>query len=46
MQGMFHHYGNCGVMNTCLYSGVKLVVMKKYNTEEYIRLIEKYKVFM
>ena len=45
VQGMFHHYGNCGVMSTCLYSGVKLVVMKNYELEKYIHLIHKYKVY-
>ena len=44
VQGMFHHYGNCGVMSTCLYSGVKLVVMKNYDLEKYIHLIQKHKV--
>ena len=40
----YHHYGMFGVLLCNLCYGLKIVVMEKYDTVEYLRLIEWHRV--
>ena len=41
---MFHTYGQCVVGSAILSVGCKLVVMARFNLEQYLSLIQEYKV--
>ena len=40
----YHHYGMFGMQLCNLCYGLKIVIMEKYNTDEYLRLIEWHRV--
>ena len=41
---LYHSYGMTNVMNASLYAGAKVVLMRRFEVEEALKLIERYRV--